>query len=258
MPLVDVPVAGGPWFAGDLVPSPLLLAVTSATVIGVGLVSALAGLRRVRTDALGVATNRDAGRAGWWRALALLAAMAVFAQVVRGDARTTTTLVAAWGAVLVAASVVGPLVVRLAGAVWARLARGPVSLLAARRLLDDPTAVHRQLSGLAFACLVVGLLAGLPGGVATASPEDDRLLVAVEDDRADDVVEVLGSLPGLPAGASIELRPGDESWPTEVVLDGTALGVVALAVGGAAGLALLAETSTRPMLRAATGARLRA
>src|SRR5262249_37638930 len=58
-----------------------------------------------------------------------------------------------------------------AGRLLARLRLGPASLLAARRIADDPRATFRSVSGLVLAVFVGTLLAGaVPAAVAAQAP----------------------------------------------------------------------------------------
>ncbi|PIM65776.1 ABC transporter permease, partial [Streptomyces sp. JV178] len=59
----------------------------------------------------------------------------------------------------------GPWVVDMLGRVLSRFARGPATLLAARRLSDDPRGAWRTVSGLVLAGLVAGFFTVGPVGI---------------------------------------------------------------------------------------------
>jgi hypothetical protein len=154
--LAGIEMQGGPWFAADLFPGPLVLAgVLVAVPLLVGL-SAVAGLRRVVVSPLGVAKRETPPAMRFVRVLALLAVLAVFPMLTRG---TSVTIIAvALALAFLCINLAGPWVVGMIGRITAASARGPARLLAGRRLVDDPRSAWRTVSGVALTGFVAGFL----------------------------------------------------------------------------------------------------
>ncbi|MET8004317.1 ABC transporter permease [Nonomuraea glycinis] len=175
--LTRIEISGGPWFAADLLPHPLVPVVCLVAVpLLVGL-SAVAGLRRVVVSPLGVAKRETPPAMRWFRALALLAVLAMVPML--GQATSVTVVAVVIGLAFLCVNLVGPWVVGIIGRVTAATARGPAGLLAGRRLVDDPRSAWRTVSGVAMTGFVAGFLALLtPGALATgATPGELRVLV---------------------------------------------------------------------------------
>ncbi|GAA2840569.1 FtsX-like permease family protein [Nonomuraea rubra] len=154
--LAGIEMQGGPWFAADLFPGPLVLAgVLVAVPLLVGL-SAVAGLRRVVVSPLGVARRETPPAMRFVRVLALLAVLAVFPMLTRGT--SVAVIAVALALAFLCINLVGPWVVGVIGRITAASARGPARLLAGRRLVDDPRAAWRTVSGVALTGFVAGFL----------------------------------------------------------------------------------------------------
>lgn len=175
----SLPLAGGSWYTADLwIGSGPLLAVT-AGVIALVVISALAGLRQVVVGPLGVARRSRTRGASAVRAVVFVAAIAAYAWINKQYGGHDSKTLYALAAVFLALAVIGPWVVRLLGRIVTALARRPATLLAGRRLLDDPKAAWRIVSGLTLAGFAAGFFALLT--VETAPPwgRPDRLALAV-------------------------------------------------------------------------------
>jgi hypothetical protein len=183
-PLAAVPFTGAPFFPSDLSLSP---AAILAVAIGVPLAAAAAAvlaLRRVQISPLGVAQRVTPRPPRAWRLIPLLAGLAELTYfVAAGHPRTTRGQVQAFvpGFLLIMAGLViaGPWLTMVAARLMARRARRPATLIAARRLADNPRAGFRAVSGLVLALFVttvaVGVITtvvadrGAPSGGAAAS-----------------------------------------------------------------------------------------
>lgn len=211
----SVEVGGGTWFAGDLMPSPATYLLVILAVVGVAIGSATLTLRRVNTNPLGVVSNDKPGGAVWARALGVMAAMAFFYATVNSANTSQFSVLAAWACVLGSTLLVGPLLVRVIGWLWLGVARRPVSLLAARRLLDDPKTAYRQVGGLALACLIAGTLAAASGAAMGGVSEADANTIVF----------------AVPASAMVELRQQLEPLATDIDtqdFSGDDLGVIVI------------------------------
>ncbi|NEA64793.1 FtsX-like permease family protein [Streptomyces sp. SID12488] len=154
--LAEIPFGIGTWYTGQLwVGLPWLLAVV-AFVAGLIAVSAMMTLRQVAISPLGVAQQANPRRTRLVR-LVLFAAVLIYIYVTAssGDAsarQQLAMLLMFYGAFWL----LGPWVVDRLGRITARFARRPATLLAARRLSDDPRGSWRTVSGLVLAGFVAG------------------------------------------------------------------------------------------------------
>ncbi|MFF6806816.1 FtsX-like permease family protein [Streptomyces sp. NPDC012616] len=155
--LAELPYGVGAWYTGRLwVGLPWLAAVVAAVTALIAL-SAVTMLRQVATSPLGVAQQADPRRT---RAIRLVFFVAVLAYIwmTTGDSGQLKTrqlialLVLFYGAFWL----FGPWVVDRLGRIVGRRAKRPATLLAARRLSDDPRGAWRTVSGLVLAGFVAG------------------------------------------------------------------------------------------------------
>ena len=200
----NVPVAGGSWYVADLwVGVPVLLAVLTGVVLMVT-VSALAGLRQVVVGPLGVVRRSRTPRLNAVRALLFVAVLVGYWQLSKGRPMDINAVVYCCAAVFAALSVIGPWVVGTLGSLVTDLARRPTTLLAGRRLLDDPKSVWRAVSGLTLAGFVAGFFALF--SIAAGSPWDTpgQLSLAVPSGRVAAVRELAeGRLREAGIGATV-------------------------------------------------------
>ncbi|MEU3936605.1 FtsX-like permease family protein [Streptomyces sp. NPDC029044] len=179
----SLPLAGGSWFMSDLwIGAPPLLAVVAGVVVLV-VASALAGLRQVVVGPLGVARRSRSRGASAVRAVVFVAVVAAYGWITREYGSDDVVALYAFAALFLALTVIGPWLVRLLGRIVTALAKRPATLLAGRRLLDDPKAAWRIVSGLTLAGFVAGFFAlltmdstppwgGRPDQLAIAAPAD--------------------------------------------------------------------------------------
>lgn len=174
-----IPFQGVPFSAGELwVGLPGLAGV----LLGVPLLAALSGtvsLRRVVVSPLGVARRQTPPGMRWYRALLLLVGLAGFVAVTKVVSGLEAAFVYGFLLTFLALAflginVVGPWIIGLAGRLMAWRARSPATLLAARRLVDDPRAAWRVVGGLGLAAFVAGCLSILPA-LASAEPATDTV-----------------------------------------------------------------------------------
>jgi hypothetical protein len=162
--IAGIPFTGARFFVGDL---SLNLIDVLAVGLGIPVAAALAArlaLRRVTISPLGVTRRVTTGRPRAWRLLPLLAGIAelwYFAYIHDIGAHTGTNstveavlFLAGVLLVMIGLVVTGPWLTMLASRCAVRHARRPTSLIAARRLADDPKAGFRAISGLVLAVFV--------------------------------------------------------------------------------------------------------
>ncbi|WP_405524018.1 FtsX-like permease family protein [Streptomyces canus] len=184
--LAEIPYGVGAWYTGQLwVGLPWLTAVV-LTVTALITVSAVTMLRQVSTSPLGVAQQADPRRTRVIRLLLFVAVLGyIWATTGDGGQLKPRQLLALLALFYGAFWLFGPWVVDRLGRIVGRRARRAATLLAARRLSDDPRAVWRTVSGLVLAGFVAGFFSvstlGAEGqnhqgqvGVITANAADSR------------------------------------------------------------------------------------
>ena len=150
---------GEPFFPAELTLSPADILLVAIGVPAAAAVAARLALRRVRISPLGVARRTTPKPPRAWRVLPLLAGFADLGYfVINGKPVSPATQVKAFvpGYLLIIVGLViaGPWLTMVAARVMARLANRPATLIAARRLADDPRAAFRAVSGLVLALLI--------------------------------------------------------------------------------------------------------
>ncbi|PZA19866.1 hypothetical protein, partial [Modestobacter versicolor] len=138
---------------------------------------ALAGLRRVAITPLGVARRTRVSALSAARLLPLGGLVGLFLLGANGFLRVGDLVLIAFlvgtlsGAMWVF-NLVGPWLIGVLGRVVARRAGTVPTLLAGRRMADDPKAAWRSVGGVALVTFVAGVLSVSPGLGASADGED--------------------------------------------------------------------------------------
>ncbi|MFI6255628.1 FtsX-like permease family protein [Micromonospora zamorensis] len=164
-PMAGIPFTGMPFF-----PSDMSLGVLDALLVALGVpagaaVAAQVSLRRVRISPLGV-TRRVTPRAPRaYRLIPMMLGVAVlfFAIGFRPPTSDGQAAVFLPGLLLVMAGLIlaGPWLTMVGARVMARLANRPATLIAARRLADNPKAGFRAISGIMLALFVTSVAVGV-------------------------------------------------------------------------------------------------
>lgn len=172
--LSHVPFTGAPFSPGDLSLNWIDLMLTIVGVPVAAVVSARLALRRVQIAPLG-AQRRTAPRAPRVvRIIPLLAGVALLAYfdeagkpaAVQGQ---LLELLAGFVLLIVGLVLAGPWITTAGARLMARQANGPSTLIAGRRLLDDPKAAFRFVSGLVIALFVTSAVIGALSSVSAAT-----------------------------------------------------------------------------------------
>lgn len=225
--LRGVELAGGGWYADDLRlgAGPALGLVVGASLVSVA--AAVASLRRVTTGPLGVVRSVEAQRARWPRILGVaLSFPALFvASLAAADGGSITGMILVLGLVIASLGLVGPWVCSLMGRLTAALARTPSTLIAGRRIVDDPKAAYRVIGSVVLAGLIAGFLAGvLPTVDANADERDSfgSMSMTTTAATAEQMELASDRLGGLPGGTEIstegELSIDDGQSLAEVMI----------------------------------------
>ena len=216
VPLAAIPFTSQPFFPAELSLSlPDILAVAVGVPAAAVVVARLA-LRRVNISPLGVTRRVTPAPPRAWRVLPLLAGLAdlgFFA--VHGEPASNSGQVLAFttgfALIMIGLVIAGPWLTMTGARVLARRASRASTLIAARRLADDPRAAFRAVSGLVLALFIFTVAAALIAtqdtkkvtpvdGAAAGNTLIDQFLTITDGGSA------TGSAPPPPATVLTRLR----------------------------------------------------
>ena len=168
--LIHVPFTGAPLAPGDLSLRWLDVVLVVLGVPIVAAASARIALRRVRVSPLGVTRRASSVPPRIIRIMPLLAGIALLAYFdSAGKPKSTGSqileLLAGLALILVGLVLAGPWLTKVGSRLMANRAGRPASLIAARRLLDNPRAAFRSISGLVLALFVTSAAIGALGSI---------------------------------------------------------------------------------------------
>ena len=172
--LARIPLTGQSWFTSDLTLHPVTLAVVMLAVPLAAAATAVAALGRVRLTPLGVTRRITPTPPTARRLIPLglgLLILTVFALAGhpydRGAASSyAPTIVVGFALTLAGLAIAGPFLTLAITRLFTLRANRPATLLAGRRLADDPAAAFRAVSGVILAVFVGSVLVA---GTATAA-----------------------------------------------------------------------------------------
>jgi hypothetical protein len=158
-PVAAIPFIGAPFFPSDLSLSPLDVLVVAIGVPVAAAVAARLALHRVHISPLGVARRATPKPPRAWRLVPLLAGLAELSfWTVHGHPASISgqvqAFVSSFALIIVGLFIAGPWLTMAAAKTMARWTSRPGTLIAARRLADDPRAAFRAVSGLVLALFV--------------------------------------------------------------------------------------------------------
>jgi hypothetical protein len=157
--IARIPFTGAPFYPGDLSLHPVEMLLVAVGVPLASAVVALLALRRVQISPLGVSRRVTPKAPSAWRLVLLVLGVAELGYFLWGAHPSTGTgQVAVYlpGFLVIMAGLVvaGPWFTMQGARTIARRARRAPTLIAARRLADDPKAAFRAISGLVLALFV--------------------------------------------------------------------------------------------------------
>ncbi len=162
--LLRIPVAGIPFIGQPFFPAELSLSLRDILIVAIGVPAAAAvaarlALRRVRISPLGVTRRATPPPPRAWQILPLLIGLAELGFfTVHGKPASPTgqdlAVVPGFALVIVGLVLAGPWLTLAIARVMARRTSHPGTLIAARRLADDPRGAFRAVSGLVLALFV--------------------------------------------------------------------------------------------------------
>ncbi|RJQ88815.1 FtsX-like permease family protein [Amycolatopsis panacis] len=192
-----VPWGGGTWLSSDFsLPVGLLVAIVVAIPALVVLAGVL-GLRRALSTPLFAGGGHQVKPLHWWRLLSLPVAglFFLYAIMTGRDSNSGQELVLV-GLFLVVGSamLVGPWVTSAVGGTFVRMWRRPSTLLAGRRLREDPKGAYRATAGIVLAVFAGSMgLTLLPSfaslGGDSSKFVDSALYADVRPDKAEAMTE---------------------------------------------------------------------
>jgi len=272
-PIAAIPFTGAPFF-----PSDLSLGVVDVLLVLIGIPLAAAAvariaLRRVQISPLGVTRRVTPEPPRAIRLVPLLAGIAELGYfTTAGPPKTTQhqTLAYVTGFALILSGLViaGPWLTMVAARIIAARSRRPASLLAGRRLADNPRAGFRAISGLVLALFVTSVSVGvITTLIAAAGPSGGNSAGATLQKNFGHVLpdgRLAEDVPSIPAGTLARLRAIDGVVGTSVIHSNPAFrpepstqrsGAPALPQSYLPGLALCSDVARTPAIgRCAPGA----
>lgn len=162
----------------ELLVSPTILLLTCAGIVGVGFVSAVTGLQRVIVSPLGVTQRQSTPAIKLIRVLAIVVALIVLVVSIQTPLASIAFIIVALMLGVASLYFVGPLIMSVVGHLAASTAKTAPTLLAARRIIDDPKTAWRSVGSVALATFIAGMTAvmALFSSVNTTNPADAMLL----------------------------------------------------------------------------------
>jgi hypothetical protein len=162
--LLRGPVAGIPFVAEPFFPAELSLSLPDIIAVAIGVpvaaaVAARLALRRVHISPLGVTRRATPKPPQAWRVLPLLAGLAELGFfAVHGHPASIPgqiqAFVSSFAIIIAGLILAGPWLTMAVARLMAQWTRRPGTLIAARRLADDPKAAFRAVSGLVLALFI--------------------------------------------------------------------------------------------------------
>ncbi|GAA3214275.1 FtsX-like permease family protein [Dactylosporangium siamense] len=163
--LAGIPFTGMPFHLSDVtLGAPMAAAVAVGVPVGAA-VASLVALRRVRISPLGVVRRVTPKPPRWYRLIPLLLGIAELTFFIGRVPSHSTAQVAVFlpGMLLIMVGLVsaGPWLTMIGARLLARRAQRPATLIAARRLADNPGAAFRAISGVVVGLFVTTVSAGI-------------------------------------------------------------------------------------------------
>ncbi|MFG2053048.1 FtsX-like permease family protein [Micromonospora sp. NPDC048930] len=229
--LAAIPFTGESFFTADLSLTPVdVLAVALGIPLGAVVASWLA-LRRVQISPLGVARRVTPKPPRAWRLIPLVAGLAELTYFIGRRPPTTngqlTAYLSGFLLILTGLLLAGPWLTMLGARLLAGRASRPATLIAGRRLADNPKAAFRSVSGLIVALFVTSVATGtITTYVANrGEPRTDSVAATSlskwfppEDGPAPtaDQIPALATIPGVRSVTLVRANPVDQPPPLEV------------------------------------------
>ncbi|MEU1837480.1 ABC transporter permease [Micromonospora chersina] len=230
--LAAIPFTGERFFTADL---SLTLVDVLAVALGIPLgavVAAWLALRRVQISPLGVARRVTPKPPRAWRLIPLVAGLVELTYFIGRRPPTTngqlTAYLSGFLLILTGLLLAGPWLTMLGARLLSGRASRPATLIAGRRLADNPRAAFRSVSGLIVALFVTSVATGIittyvanRGEPRTDSVAATSLSTWFDPEEgpaptADQIPAGLASIPGVRSVTLVHANPVDTPPPLEV------------------------------------------
>lgn len=169
--LAAIPFTGNPFFPADLSLGPAVVLAVGLGVPAAAAVAARSALRRVHISPLGVTRRVTPRPPRAYRLIPLLLGIAELLWFVGRRPSTSMGQIQAFLPgfliIMVGLVIAGPWLTMVGARLLARCANRPATLIAARRLADNPRAAFRSVSGLILALFVTSVAVGVIGTIVT-------------------------------------------------------------------------------------------
>jgi hypothetical protein len=231
-PIAGIPFTGTPFYPGDLSLNLVdVLLVALGVPVG-AVVAARIALRRVRISPLGVTRRVTPRPPRAYRLIPLIAGIGELGYFVGQRPHTTNGQIAGFlsGFLLIMAGLIiaGPWLTMVGARVLARRSSRPATLIAARRLADNPMSGFRAISGLVLALFVTSVAIGVittivanrgahSDGTAASTALTQRLRRDGASMVPDSVSADLRSTPGVRGVTVVRQNPGAGRMPEGLV-----------------------------------------
>jgi hypothetical protein len=227
-----IPFTGQSFFVSDVYLGPIAIVAVALGIPVAAAVAARLALRRVKISPLGVTRRTTPRPPGAWRLAVAPIGLAVLTffmlhGVPDGSIHQVEVFLPSILTVMAGLVLAGPWVTMVAARTLARRSRRPATLIAARRLADNPGAAFRAISGLVVGLFVttvsVGILTTLNAERGSDLPGAARTVMVERLDRAPmtslpaSVVDDLSSTAGVRGVLVLRKNPED---PTGRFLSG--------------------------------------
>lgn len=173
---------GVPLTIGEMWMGIVPLVACGAIMLGLTALSSVTAMRKVMITPLGVVRRTERAKVSWVNiavALVLLALWFGPGQIVMrldlGQTLVLTIFMGFFAGAIAVVNLVGPWTLQILGRIIARLARRPETLLAGRRIVDNPKAVWRSFGAMSLVGFIVGLTVPAIELVRAVSPVDSTM-----------------------------------------------------------------------------------
>lgn len=215
--LDSLSLSGASFFADYVTPTAwgYLLIIIGVPIAAT--IASLLSLRRVQISPLGVSRKVTPPRPKIWRWLPLIIGLLLLVLIVGNGGKTGPGPIAIVIILVLFGLVsVGPWLVKRVAKILEKLGGGPSSLLASRRLSDNPKVAFRSVSGLVLAMFVGSMVAVLVPTVSAAqSPKSSASLTNVLRMSFGFAAQTAGAPSEV--GGSIHIKAGSPTGPPPVI-----------------------------------------
>lgn len=207
-----------------------VLSLTAVAVVVIAVLSAAVSLRRVRISPLGVAARVPGASPRLIRVLALVVVVVAVAVASRidGSIMVIAVVIGLLALGMATLNLIGPAILAFIGRRVVAAAKTGATLLAGRRLSDDPRAAWRNVGGIGLAAFIAGVtsIIGVLSSAGAADP-DQRVFAADVTTGGLLTLVIAGILAAVSTGVAQATRIVDQRQESRnLILAGTELKVL--------------------------------